>query len=210
MAPAFRLAGRAVRAEPLGVGLINRTFRVTVCAAGAGLRRYVLQAVNTSVFPEPRLLMDNLRRVTAHLGRAAAGPALRLVPAREGSPAWVDPQGRWWRAFEYVERAVTIQRIPSPVCARRAAAAFGRFVRDLDGLPGPPLHTVLPGFHHTPARLEALVETVRADPCGRVGAARPELERILRRSALAGVLEQALEAGAMTLRRSTTPVAAQG
>jgi hypothetical protein len=199
VAPAFRLAGRAVRAEPLGEGLINRTFRVTVCGGGQ-VRRYVLQAINRSVFPRPELLMANLRRITAHLARIAAERgeshrrSLRLVPTVGGADFWVDPDGRWWRAFHHIERALTVQEIASPARARRAAAAFGRFVRDLHTLPGPALHTPIPGFHDTRGRLDALLAAAQADPCGRAAGARPLIERILARKALAGVLEEAREA----------------
>ena len=57
--------------------------------------RYVHQRINTRVFPDPALLMENLARVTAHLRAALARRGVRdlerrvltLVPARDGRAA---------------------------------------------------------------------------------------------------------------------------
>ncbi|MFR7479229.1 MAG: mucin desulfatase, partial [Acutalibacteraceae bacterium] len=51
--------------EPFGQGHINRTFRLTEPDGS----RYILQRINTSVFPDPAALMQNIQRVTAYLSR---------------------------------------------------------------------------------------------------------------------------------------------
>src|ERR1035437_3488821 len=87
--PAFSLLGRLVSAAPHGSGHINETY-AAVLAGGAGTRRYVFQKINHRIFQNVPGLMDNVRRVTAHIaakvraagGDAAARRVLTLVPAR--------------------------------------------------------------------------------------------------------------------------------
>ena len=52
-----------------------------------------------------------------------------------------------------------------------------------------------PGFHDTPARLEALERAVAADEAGRVAGARREIEALLDRRSLGGALAERVESG---------------
>src|SRR6185369_5806004 len=89
--PAFPLSGRLVSAAPHGSGHINETY-AAVCADGAGTRRYIFQKINHRIFKDVPGLMDNVRRVTAHIagkvkvaaGEAAARRVLTVVPAKDG------------------------------------------------------------------------------------------------------------------------------
>ena len=86
----FRIPGDAGAIGPYGSGHINDTYCVAVRQAGAPVR-YILQRINTAVFKDPAALMDNVRRVTAHLaadlGRRGVADATRrcltLVPTAE-------------------------------------------------------------------------------------------------------------------------------
>ncbi len=195
VARAFLIPGRAARVEPLGEGLIHRTFRLTTCGGPRERRRYVVQLLNTQVFPEPAQLTENLRRVCAHLEKQIRSEhgdpqrrALSPVATRDGQLVWRDDSGRWWRIFRYIEDSLTLQRTDRPTTAYRAAEAFGAFVRRLADLAPPPLHAVLPGFHDTPARLQRLRQAFEADPCGRAAESAPDIERILSRQETARAL----------------------
>ena len=58
----------------------------------------------------------------------------------------------------------------------------------LADLPPPPLNVTLPGFHDTPERFAAFEQAVAADVAGRVRLARPEIDFVLRRKPIAGLL----------------------
>src|ERR1019366_8925245 len=89
--PAYALPGRLVSAAPHGSGHINETY-TAVLADGGTTRRFVFQKINHRIFKNVPGLMDNVRRVTAHIaakvrvasGDAAAKRVLTLVPARDG------------------------------------------------------------------------------------------------------------------------------
>lgn len=160
------------QARPLGQGRINLTAFVH---RGNG-ETLVLQRLNPLVFPEAEKVMANLRVVLDHLPQ---GP-LQLVPGAHGD--WMrDEEGALWRAWAYVPGARTVEGRATPSEARACAAAFGTFLAGLADLPPERLHTIIPGFHHTPSRLAAFE--------GAVAQAGPELdadrERIARLSHLA-------------------------
>lgn len=182
--PNFRLDGEPGEIAPLGSGLIHQSYLVP----GPG-DAYVLQRINTRVFPQPGPLMENLARVTAHL-EAKLRPhhpdwrrrVLRLVPTREGRSWWSDPEDGSWRLFVYIPGSRSYDSTQDPSLAYEAGLAFARFIALLADLPGPELHLSIPGFHDTPARLGQLREAARRDPRDRAGKLRAELDCIFQRT----------------------------
>ena len=189
----FQINGEFHNAEPCGTGHINDTYAAVFDQGGAPVR-YVLQRINHKIFRDPPALMENLQRVTTHLGRKlAAEPdctrrALRLVPARDGTAFHRDPAGNYWRAFFYIERARTYDALESPEQAFQAARAFGQFQRLLVDLPGPPLHETIPGFHDTPRRFAQLEAAISRDAVNRARLARAEIEFAMQRKGITGRL----------------------
>ena len=189
----FQLYGEFLEAAPYGTGHINDTYCATFDQAGAPVR-YILQRINQKVFRDPVALMENVRRVTAHLGSKLAGErdfsrsVLTLVPARDGQP-WVrDAQGSYWRTYLFIEKARTYDTVQSPGQAFEAAKAFGRFQGLLADLPAPRLHDTIPGFHHTPQRFARFEAVLAADPVNRAGQAAAEIAFALRCQPMTGVL----------------------
>ncbi len=156
------------------------------------LPRYILQRLNTHVFRDPQGLMHNIERVTSHLARAIAAEGatdrerrcLALMGSHAGLPYWIDPRGRWWRAYRYVANSRSRDSLESTAQAHRVAAAYGAFVRQLQDLPGR-LHEILPCFHNTQAHLGVLRAAVRDDAHGRAAGARAEIDSIFEREATA-------------------------
>src|SRR5438874_12330890 len=100
----FRIAGEFLAAEPYGSGHINDTYCVAFDQGGARVR-YILQRINHNIFKDPVALMENIQRVTAHIGKKLADTAdfsrrvLTLVPARDGKPFYRDDGGNHWRTY---------------------------------------------------------------------------------------------------------------
>ncbi len=198
----FAIPGAFVRGAPHGGGHIHDTFAVTWRERGRD-RRYVHQRLNERVFPDVPALMDNVGRITRHLGRriAADGPAgsarraLALVPARDGADWTRDGAGRAWRTWLLVEGAITRESVAEPAQARAAARAFGLFQRQVADLEGPPLRETIPRFHDTPARFAAFTAAVAADAAGRAAAAAGEIAFARDRAPLARALADAAAEG---------------
>ncbi len=203
----FAVSGRVVVLEPHTLGLINSSWLATLEGAD-GPRRVLLQRINRHVFREPEQVMENMTRITAHVaGRLAregvadrSRRVLRLLRARDGSDRQRDPSGETWRAVEWIEGTRSTSRARSEAEARESALAFGRYLRQLEDLPGPRLHETIPRFHDTPARLAALRRVVSVDAAGRVSGARSEVDALLARGPLARALADPAAAGELPER----------
>jgi hypothetical protein len=128
----------------------------------------VVQRINATVFPDPEALARNLDAVTRHLANAlrARGVAdaerrhLRVLLAPDGRALHRDAEGRWWRAFPFLEDTRSYDVPQSPGQAREAARAFGGFVADLADLAPGSLVETIPAFHDLRKRLAALDATI--------------------------------------------------
>jgi Ser/Thr protein kinase RdoA (MazF antagonist) len=191
----FATDASVLSVEPFSgpAGHINASYVVTA-RRGDRTVRFFLQRLNERVFPDLAGLMDNVARVTRHLG----GP-LRLVPTLEGGTYVQDDEGDVWRLYDFIERAVP-RAVPSAADAERAAGAFGAFQRALADLPGSRLHETIPHFHDTPRRLDALECAVQRDLAARAAGASAELAQVRARRDLAAVLAQAAAGGAVPER----------
>jgi hypothetical protein len=189
----FAIRGDYLSAEPYGSGHINDTFAVLFDQAGTRVR-YLFQRINHHIFKQPVALMENIQRVTAHLGRAVAHQpdasrrALTVLPARDGQPFHRDPAGYYWRAYLFIEKARTYDAVQHPNQAFAAAQAFGRFQKLLADLPAPRLHDTIPDFHHTPKRFAALQQAIEHDAVNRALSAKAEIDFALRHQPLTRVL----------------------
>ncbi|MBS1105618.1 MAG: Phosphotransferase enzyme family protein [Deltaproteobacteria bacterium] len=176
VAEAFALPGRWLSSRPYGSGWINETLLVEREHDGRRTR-WIQQRINARVFREPALVMEKG-------ARDADRRALRLVPARDGLPAFVDADGEWWRTFHFIEGASSRDAVASAREAGAAAEAFGRFLAQLADLPGPRLHETIPHFHDARARFEQLVAAAKADAHGRLADCRLDFEFVLAREGM--------------------------
>ena len=209
MTEAFAVKGSFVAAELIGNGHINDTYAVT-CEESGDSRRYVLQRINQSVFPDPPALMDNFVRVTEHLqrkleenGAQRQNPVrrtLELVRTRDGDAYTRDEQGNYWRAYHYVDGGVIHETALDTGVACQAARAFGAFQGSLDDLDGPPLNETIQRFHHTRSRFETLKQAIEEDDCNRAAAVRAEIDFALSREAMVDVLLDLRESGRISDR----------
>jgi len=189
----FQIYGEFRHAGPYGTGHINDTYAAVFDQGGTPVR-YVLQRINHTVFQNPPALMENIHRVTTHLGnkladeRDSSRRTLTLVPARDGSVFHRDGDGNYWRAYLFIENARTYDALQSPEQAFQAAKAFGHFQQLLVDLPAPPLHETIVGFHDTPQRFAQLEQAIARDVANRARLARAEIEFALRLKSMTGRL----------------------
>jgi thiamine kinase-like enzyme len=189
----FSLPGEFLSAAPYGSGHINDTYCLVFDQGGERVR-YILQRINHLIFKNPPALMENVQRVTAHLGQKAAGESdasrrvLTLIPTHDGQPYHRDEQGNFWRVYFFIEKARTFDTVESTQQAFQAARAFGQFQKLLADLPAPRLHDTIPDFHHTPKRFAAFERAIEVDAANRAHLAKPEIEFALQRKSATSVL----------------------
>ena len=206
-AACFEMPGRFAGAEPCGGGHINGTFAVRFDQGGTPVR-YLVQRLNTAVFPDPAALVGNTVRVTTHLrqklDRAGVPDAARRVPTpiptRDGRFFHQDDEGHVWRAFAYVEGTTTPAVVAAPSQAGAAARLFGQFVAGLADLPAPPLAETIPAFHDGARRLAAFRQAVEADVCNRAAPVAAEIAFVHARAALMALPTRLRDRGVLPLR----------
>ena len=207
IAEQFELDGRVIQVRPYGRGIINDTFLVTTDRKGG--ERAVLQRINGRVFPEPALIMANLRTLLDHARwrQADASGTLGhfrlpdILPARDGRDYVVDDEGGFWRLISFIEGSCSIEAITTLDQAAEIGVALGCFHVLVSDLEADRLHDTLPGFHITPCYLErfnTLIEQPWSAPDS------PELrfglDFINARQGQAGVLEAAKDQGVLRIR----------
>jgi len=186
---------------PLGRGLINDTYLVSV-----GASRWVLQRINRQVFPDPVAVMANLRRVTDHARQVRRGcpeshwRLPEIIPTHAGEEVYRDGQGDYWRALTFLEETCGLPEINQPEQAEQVGRALGWFHGLVGELPAETLHDTLPGFHVTPGYLMEFdrVTAERSECKDEVGLA-AALTFVESRRAEADVLELARARGQLQL-----------
>lgn len=194
----FKTKGAAVGCEPYGFGHINTTYLVTTDAG----RRYIMQKINLTVFPDVDGLMENVAAVTGFLASQTDDPrgAMHLVPTLEGKNYLRDGAGGCWRMYEFVENSICLQSPESDQDFYESAIAFGRFQQQMAAFDASTLHETIPNFHNTPDRYRQFKETLAADPAGRCGDVEAEIAFVMAREGEAGTLRGMLEDGRLPLR----------
>ena len=129
----FQLQGAPIRCERYGNGHINETYLLETDAPHA----YILQKVNRQVFPDVPNLMRNIQLVTSYLWQQTPDPrrVLTLVPTTDGQAYMVDPDGEFWRVYEFVTDSLCLDRPENE--------------RDLVAWPSAPFRTNWPPFPRT-------------------------------------------------------------
>lgn len=161
-----------------GSGHINDTFKVET-ASGT---RYILQRVNTDIFP-PDILKANVVRVTEFL-KAKGIKSLEVI-------GYENP----WRLYAFLEGYKSIDLVTNPAEAELAAGAFAKFQNDLADLPAPRLGDIIPKFHNTVDRLRQLDEAAQKDVKGRKALVAEELAFIDARREEAAKIVTMMEKG---------------
>lgn len=145
----------------MGHGRINDTYIAKRTSDG---RPFVLQRLNTNVFPQGAELMQQTVRVVSHVQAQHPGWVPNLVTTKSGDSfvRELDGGGREqvWRVWEFVGRARVRTRLESETQLRNVGAAFGYTHTLLEDLPGAVLIDPIPNLfnlgHHF-STLDALM-----------------------------------------------------
>ena len=136
----------------LGNGLINDTYWVVADSAA-----FVLQRINSQVFPEPPQIMANLQQLTTHISQKPPEAVKLKIPALLQTQAqqdyFQDTQGHYWRALEFIENTQSLEALTSLQQAQQVGFALGHFHCLVSDLNTDDLCDTLPSFHIAPSYL---------------------------------------------------------
>ena len=204
LAEIFGLPGEIARFEQIGNGNINFSYDVTLVENGEE-KRYVFQKLNIYVFKNPKRIMQNIDKITTHIGEKLdeAGKSrdcvMHFVRRENGMNYFMDEQG-FWRISEYVPNSITFNSCEDLDKLRSAGKAFGEFQTMLADFDATALFETIPHFHDTRSRIAVLMKHIAEDPCGRVCEVTEEIEKIKKFKPLAIKLNEMVDAMDLPLR----------
>lgn len=203
---AFTFEGELANIKQLHDGHINDTYVFDFNDNGK-TRRYLVQVLNTSIFKQPDLLMNNVVGVCNHLRKAVIAnggdperECLTVYPAKDGKPYYIDSEGKFWRCYNFIFDAHSCQSVENKEVFFNAAKAFGKFQNMLADYPGETLSETIPNFHNTRSRFADFKKAVADNLSGRAENVKEEIEFVLAREADCSVLVDLLAAGELPLR----------
>lgn len=165
-------------------------------------KRYILQRINRNVFKNPEKVMQNIINVTEYLKENLTDgmKTLTLVSCKDNQKYYIDTDGNYWRMYDFIEDAVSLELPESENDFYQSAVAFGSFQNMLKDYPAETLSETIPLFHNTPNRYKNFIEAVEKDPFDRVKSALPEIEFVKDREDFYGILEKEYESGRLPLK----------
>ncbi|WP_310416623.1 aminoglycoside phosphotransferase family protein [Chamaesiphon sp. OTE_8_metabat_110] len=207
IAQKFAGARAVTELRAFGSGNINDTFLVTI--ADDLEPHFVLQRINTHVFQQPALVMQNMRIFTQHVcakmqrepeqvARRWAVP--RVLLTVDDRDHWVEPDGSYWRAISFIDGSETLDIIQDIAHGRAVGYALGRFHYLISDLDPTKLADTLVGFHITPQYLADYLQVLAAATPSDNREVNYCLDFVRSRQEWAQVLEKAKDDGKLPLR----------
>lgn len=202
----FCVHGCVTKIEPINKGYINCTYKVETFSEHNHTHQYILQRINTNVFPDVVALMHNFQLTTEHLentlhmpGRHGRGTVQTLRPTTDGKPYFEDASGSW-RLLTYFDDVYSLDIPESPRLFYYAGVSFGRFIKAMNLVDATKIKEVIPNFHNTKSRYQDLEKAIAQDPCARAKDVAAEIAFIRSRTDLFGKITEALESGRIPTR----------
>lgn len=208
LAREFIREGRINSIRDWGNGNVNDTFLV-VCE-GNGENTFILQRINSLVFPRPELVVRNMRTVTEHIVKRLETDASMVYGHRWETPRvlltkndrdhLLDDEGHVWRAMTFIREADTFDTLQGPDHAQEVGKAVGAFHSLIDDLPAGRLATTLEGFHCTPLYLRRHDENLCRSVLPNSSEVKEALHHVNRGRGRVVIIEDARTAGRIKVR----------
>ena len=161
----FKIDGEPINIEKCDSGHINKTYAITYKKSDGENKKYILQYVNTNVFPNLPELMTNIKKVTNYMAKKAQEKGeytdrltLTMIDTIDDNPYGIHNNN--WRMEEFLDNTKTYLTTEDLNILEEAGRATGKFQKYLDGFPAEELYEVIPKFHYTPNRVSQLNEAL--------------------------------------------------
>ena len=202
----FAIHGAVTGVKEINKGYINRTYKISTLSAAGHIHKYLLQRINTNVFPNVEDLMNNFELTTQHLhekldlpGKHLRGTVQMVRPLKDGGSFLTDETG-CWRMLTYFDHACSMDIPDCPKTFYYAGVAFGKFIKGMSDVDVNKVKEVIPNFHNTVSRYNDLEKSIAKDPVGRVKDVEKEIAFIRARADKFGLITDALDSGKIPLR----------
>ena len=135
----FGLKESIVSIKRVESGLINTTF-----VLNSSNNSYILQAINTNIFPNYKKGLENILTVGNWLKRENYSYSFPLPIKGK----YLKVEKEVWRLMPYVKNSISYNRVSSLNQVKSAASCLGEFYHDLSDFYAESLSITLPNFHN--------------------------------------------------------------
>ncbi|RUR87055.1 mucin desulfatase [Chlorogloeopsis fritschii PCC 6912] len=205
IAEQFTLQGKVTNVQAFGSGNINDTFLVSLDSSKE--QHFVLQRINTQVFRQPQLIMQNMRIYTEHVRKRLQCTPLsrrwevpRVLLTKDAQDHWKDAEGSFWRAISFIEGSQSLDTMSDRSYAKEIGYALGMFHNLISDLPPEKLADTLEGFHITPLYLQHYEDVLAKTSPRQTPEVNYCLQFVSDRKVWAHILEDAKAQGKLPLR----------
>lgn len=166
-------------------GLINSTYKIA-----SGEKSIILQQINHQVFKTPEAINENLSLLNEYLQENA--PDYLFTKPLKGldGKALYCIEGKYFRAFDFIEKSTTVNVVETSSQAFEAAKAFGKFTFLLKDFDAAKLHITLPNFHNLTLRYQQFNTALETGNQERIIACSSLIEQIKNAAKISKVYEQ--------------------
>lgn len=169
----FGIAGEYRGYEVIESGHINSTYKVYFYRNNE-LKDYIVQKLNTYVFQNPIAVMENISTVTEYVRakikerqKTAKRNVLHYSKTDEDKYYVILEDGSFWRCCRYIDGSVSFTQTNDLKIIEESGKAFGAFLGYLTDYPVQDLHIVIPHFHNTAMRYQALRDAIAVNAAWR-------------------------------------------
>ncbi len=153
-------------------GLINQTFLISV--AKVNTKQFILQCINTAVFPLYERGLQNIMLVKNELQQTHFSYSFP-TPIND---KYICIDEGVWRMFPFVEGSVCYTKVKDKYQAFEAAKCLGELYSSLADFDAEQLHITLPNFHNAAFRFKELQQTIETADDMRLNKAEDIIEAI--------------------------------
>ena len=146
----FDIPGEPKTIKLIDSGHINKTYLVTYDIGN----QYILQYVNTKVFPNINELMNNIENVTNFIRKNDEAITIKFIKTKGESPSLIYNNN--WRMEDFITNTKSYLTTSDLNILYKSGKSVGRFQKQLHGFKADELFEIIPKFHYTPNRVKQL------------------------------------------------------
>ena len=183
-----------------GSGHINETYLVSTSST-----QYILQSLNTKVFPNYVGVMDNIEKVTSFQKAKYVqegkdiSKMLYLIKTKDDKN-FLYRDEKCYRMFNFIKDSMVFQQTNDLAILEEAGFGLGDFISNLNGFDATKIVEVIPNFHNTKVRFKDFERAIREDRAYRAKSVKDDIDFVLARKDYSSIIVDRLNGGQIPLR----------
>lgn len=193
----YNIKGKLINIKEDNTGNINKTYIITFINNDIEYK-YLVQQINTNVFNDPYILMENILEVTNYLKEQMIlnndnnHKVLEIIKTKDNNPMCYiyDDKGikRYYRIYKYIDNSISYDKSFNKDIVYNTGKAFGNFQKLLNNYPMNSLNETIKDFHDTKKRYDKLIKDINDLSNDRVKEAYQEIEFIIKHQTICDLI----------------------